>query len=108
MMTHLPVAITKVRRYEEAVFTADGHQLQSFRPAFNDHIQWESGRLTAFYRAVEHRSIDQGTMVVTGDLVAGGRFVSRTLRYYFILQTAGQRHHTLFFLIRFQEFLSRF
>src|SRR4051812_44492422 len=58
------VAVGERARNPEAHLVADDHQLDAFRPALDDAVQREAGRLAAFHRAVEHLSVRGPAAVV--------------------------------------------
>ena len=54
-------------REKDPAFLADGHELQRLDPAGDDPSDGEGDRLSAIDRAVEHRSISEGAVVVDLD-----------------------------------------
>ena len=58
------ITISEIGWDEELVLGTDGHELQTFGPAFDDFLHAKGDRLTALHRAVEDFTADECAMVV--------------------------------------------
>src|SRR5688572_14729116 len=65
----IDIAITQVRRYEQAPFAADRHQLQRFGPTAYHLSYIECDRLIVGVRAFKDVSIDKRTGIVAFNII---------------------------------------
>lgn len=91
--TRLSVPITKVWMDEKSELAANGHQLQSFRPAFDNHVQRKSSSLSSFDTAVENGPVDQLAFVVALHFIERSGLVAVSRSYHFVLEPTFQRCH---------------
>src|SRR5450755_2706607 len=85
-----PVRVSKIRRNKELPFRSDGHELERFRPPFNDLTDAKGRRLSALVGAVKLRAIDQSAAVITNDGVGRRGLRARASSQDLVLQAVGQ------------------
>src|SRR5690606_17261369 len=69
------------------------HELERFRPTGDHAVHWELRRFAALDRAVEFRTVDQGSAVMHGNGIGGLGALAAPLLHYFVLQTTRKRLH---------------
>ena len=74
------LAVGELRRNEQLPLVADLHQLQGFRPTWDDSVDRKLSRLAALDRAVEHFAVDERAVVVGADRV--GRLRTRAVPFF--------------------------
>src|SRR5262249_16710451 len=82
--------IGEIGRNEELPLGSYGHQLQSFRPAFDYAAQREGGRLVAFVGAVELGAVDEGPTIIANHGIAGCGLGTGAWSEDLVLQTVRQ------------------
>ena len=89
-------AVGQVGRNLELEFVAHFHELEALGPAGDDTVQWETGRLPALPRTVEHGTIKQCAGVMDCHFVGGfGRNRAGALVHHLVFQAAGCGLHFL-------------
>src|SRR5882762_2634240 len=84
------------------------HELEGFRPSFDDFVHRESCGLAALVGTVEFRAVNERASIVADNRVGSQRLWSRTWRQYLVLKTAWQRDDTLFRLVGRQKRIALF
>src|SRR5207249_3021166 len=87
-------AISEIRRDENLILRTWFHQLQCFRPAFDDAIHRKSRRLPAFIGTVELGAIDKSPTVIYHHCVGLFRGRTASLFQHLVLQPAGGCFYT--------------
>ncbi len=90
------LAVSQVGRNLELEFVAHLHELDALGPAANDTVQWETDRLSALHRTVEHGAIEQSAVVMNVHRVRGfWRNRAGSSFHDLVFQTAGSGRHFL-------------
>ena len=98
--------VTQTVGDEETVLGTFLHELQTLGPTGDHLLQGEGGGLSTLVTAVEHRTVDERTLVVAHYRILGRWLLTVTLLEHLVLQTAGKGDHTLVLGVLGQVFLT--